>query len=384
MVVPLIVFALVTGGLACTAQDPSAYYVGGPFDVGRLPKGLEEISGMVASVQHKGLLWCHNDSGDEAVLYGLLPEVGIVTRLNVFVEGGERGTAVDWEDVAYDANKRILHVADIGDNNAVRPYVTIYSFDEPTESKLASKDAVDVRARRRNLVYPDGPRDAETLLCDPRDGTLYIVSKREKRNRLYRVPETGDTLIFEHDFSFFSATGGDVSVDGRHVLIRTYLFVFHWFLPPQISLAEATKVSPDTVRYEPEPQGEAVAFRADGSGYYSTSERENGGDAAPLWWYPRTSTADSANILRDVRRPSMAVVPTDTANVYLLRYTIPDRHNVNINVHNVLMWKIATLVEDTVESGVQERKIDLRPYRPGPVVVVLTTSGTTTSIVVPE
>ena len=30
-----------------------------------------------------------------------------------------------------------------------------------------------------NLVYPDGSKDAETLMVDPLNGDIYIITKRE-------------------------------------------------------------------------------------------------------------------------------------------------------------------------------------------------------------
>lgn len=60
----------------------------------------------------------------------------------------------------------ILWLADIGDNNKVRPSVALIGFD-PTGAEAATP---------RVLTYPDGAHDAETLLIS-NDGLPVIVTK---------------------------------------------------------------------------------------------------------------------------------------------------------------------------------------------------------------
>ena len=63
-----------------------------------------------------------------------------------------------------------LYIADIGDNNEDRDFVTVYYFDNPRASGLT------VSYRAWDFAYPDGPHDAETLLVNDK-GRLYIVTK---------------------------------------------------------------------------------------------------------------------------------------------------------------------------------------------------------------
>ena len=48
------------------------------------------------------------------------------------------------------------------------------------------------------LQYPDGPRDAETLMVDPLSGDIYIVSKRDTVLHIYRAAYPQSTQIPEN------------------------------------------------------------------------------------------------------------------------------------------------------------------------------------------
>ncbi len=70
----------------------------------------------------------------------------------------------------------------MGDNSAVRGSVTIYRVEEPSVSDdRTGQDASLSVSDSIQLTYPDGARDAETLMVDPQDEAVYVVSKREAR-----------------------------------------------------------------------------------------------------------------------------------------------------------------------------------------------------------
>ena len=115
-------------------------------------------------LSRSGLLWTLNDSGGTPQVFAL-SRTGRL-RAAVTLSGA---TNVDWEDIAI--RGRTLYVGDIGDNAAQREEIAIYRFAEPAPGTSA------VPADRIVLRYPDGPRDAEALLIDPRTGTVVIVTK---------------------------------------------------------------------------------------------------------------------------------------------------------------------------------------------------------------
>lgn len=230
---------------------------------------MREASGLVASLRHPGHYWLHNDSGNDPVLFLIDSTGAAVMRLRIDAVRNR-----DWEDIARRGDT--LFIAETGDNDAKWDTVYVHAVLEPaaiSDSALATAVSFPFR-------YPDGPRDAETLLIDPVTGDWFLVTKREARSRLYRYPATQRRLglaTLERlpvEFAFRQAVGGDVSADGKSVLVKTYDAVYYWERRGSEMLAETLARSPSAQPYTPERQGEAIAFALDGGAYFTTSEVE--------------------------------------------------------------------------------------------------------------
>lgn len=238
---------------------------------GRVQDGaLDELSGLVQSRANPGLLWSHEDSGAGPQLWALAPDGRVLG--GVTVTGAQ---AVDWEDIATgpapSGEGDVLYVADIGDNRAQRGSVTVYRIPEPSPGAGASAPAEQMVLR-----YPDGPRDAETLLVDPRRGTLVIVSKEISGGRAYSVPRftPGEaTLRRGPEVAPVFATGGDVSADGRIVAVRAYTSLAVWRRRGDESLVATLRRAPCTPPTSLfEGQGEALALNRTGTAARTVAE----------------------------------------------------------------------------------------------------------------
>ena len=151
---------------------------------------LVEASGVVASRDHAGVLWSHNDSGGNAELFALGLDGSDLGRLEL--AGAQ---AVDWEDIALlpgaDGSPDLLFAADIGDNfgrgTRTEP-VRVYRVAEPAAP--GTSVTATAPATAFDLTYADGARDAETLLADPLTGDLFVVSKQwdGADAGVYRIP----------------------------------------------------------------------------------------------------------------------------------------------------------------------------------------------------
>jgi hypothetical protein len=225
-------------------------------------KGLDEASGLVASRAHPGVLWPHNDHGGRPRLFALRSDG---TALGTWDVSG--ATAVDWEDIAI-AGGDVL-IADIGDNDAEREHVTIWRVPEPdpgTPGRSVSAAALELR-------YPDGPRNAETLLADP-GGDLYVITKHTSgSSEIYRAPLRGPaTLERVGELTFGTPelpgspklTAGDISGDGARIALRTRSSIFVWERTTGASIAATLAAAPCEAAAPDEPQGEAIAWSADG------------------------------------------------------------------------------------------------------------------------
>jgi hypothetical protein len=232
----------------------------------RLPRAVEETSGLVASRRHAGILWTHNDRGGDPRLYAIDTAGEMRGRLEV------RGArALDWEDVAMGPcpSGDCVYIADTGSNRERRETVTIYRVPEPAPDaeRTARAEAFPVR-------FPGGPQDTEALFVLP-TGALYLVTKGESGPvELFRYPpplRPDEVVTLERVRHVAETprrrgekvTGADASRDGAWVAIRTYddLLLFR-----TVDLlgggGETLRVSLDEAD---EAQGEAVAFGAGGS-----------------------------------------------------------------------------------------------------------------------
>jgi hypothetical protein len=255
---------------------------------------LLEISGVAASRINAGILYIHNDSGNSSQVYltdGTGADKGTLTLTTV----GNR----DWEDIAVGpgpvAGVSYIYVADIGDNDSRYSSVFIYRFPEPdltgkTLPFITNITAVDII----ELKYPDGPRNAETLMVDPLTKDIYIASKESNLSKLYvaRYPQSTSsaTVLSPLVQLFFNkATGGDISPDGTEILLRSNQSIWYWKLTAGTNISAGLQTKPQIAPYaNNEPQGEGVGFAADGSGYYTDTEIKGyPGKLATISYYKR-------------------------------------------------------------------------------------------------
>jgi hypothetical protein len=250
---------------------------------------LKEISGLAASRQHPGLLWVHNDGKDER-LFAVRTngQIAAVFQLPRPVE--------DLEDLALGpggvAGTDYLYVGDIGDNAEERATIRIYRAPEPASRPGTSPKQPAALAGLETLTlrYPDGPHDAEALLCDPWNGDLFVVTKQKKRARVYRAPATAWAapnnvlLTWVGEVQFAQVSAGDISPDGRRVLLRREDAAWEWtrVVGETMAATLAKAPQPAAVIGPPgEPNGEAVAWAPDSRGYYTLSE----GKRQPIYYF---------------------------------------------------------------------------------------------------
>ncbi len=260
---------------------------------------IDEASGLVASRKNPGVLWTHNDSGDGARLYAMNimgEHLGTYTLEGI--------TARDWEDLTLgpgpETGTDYLYVGDIGDNTAVIEKKYIQRIPEPTVSPTQSPVEVTLSGTETiTFTYPDEYRDAETLMVDPNTRDIYVISKGASTVQVYRAPfpqsveapmvldkrapiSLGRIVGFPKNLQ--GAVGGDIQPSGAAALVKTYKQVYYWGRSDQGD--PFFEGDPAVLPYKSEPQGEAIAWAADGGGYFTLSEeREN--EAAKLYFYPR-------------------------------------------------------------------------------------------------
>ncbi len=247
---------------------------------------MREASGIVASRQNPGVLWVHNDSGDAARIFAIDAKAEFLGVCNI---AGAR--ARDWEDIAAgpgpDPNQHYLYIGDIGDNQGKHADVTVYRVPEPRVDATGPFGTMTTApADAIVLTYPDGPRDAETLLVDPLTRDIYIISKREMFSKVYLAPwpqsttqrtEMKPVALLPWGF----AVAGDVAPDGRRVIVRGMFNASLWNRPAGAPLWRAFSSKQVQLPLMDEPQGEGICFDGKGTGYFTIGET----DYPPLHYF---------------------------------------------------------------------------------------------------
>lgn len=290
----VILLVALSGCSKVTVQNPTNEFAkAAPLTLLK-EKRLSEVSGIAASINNPGLFWVHNDSGGEPEVYLIDKSLKIV--LTCRLEGIENR---DWEDITIgpgpEAGKQYIYVGEIGDNVARYQYKMIYRFEEPV---LGEESEIKVSAFD-TIVFSleDQRKDTETLLIDPASKALYVISKREEPVWIYELQnpsKPADTLVAKKLFSMplTQIVGGDLSPDGKSILLKNYEHIYYWSSDAAKPLKEILKAEFSEVPYELEPQGEALTWARDHSGFYTLSEKNVGKDTY-FYFYARKASGGS-------------------------------------------------------------------------------------------
>jgi hypothetical protein len=240
---------------------------------------LAELSGMTVV---DGRIWAMPDGGRRVQLYEVDPDGCAITATRTADVDPE-----DPEDLAAGPDGS-LWVSDTGDNDRRRGTVAVIVLPARGDPRL------------HRLTYPDGPHDAEALLVDGAGRPVVVTKEVGRPTGVYRTefaldgtaPEgpgpmqlrrIGDLPLPASDtpggpigqLGPGVVTGAGATVDGGVVALRTYTDA--WLYRVRDGDVAAALVAGPALRIPlpDEPQGEAIAFAADGS-LLSGSEARGG------------------------------------------------------------------------------------------------------------
>jgi hypothetical protein len=227
---------------------------------------LSEISGMAPSALHPGVMWIHNDSGDDAKLYALkLNDCSIVGELSL-----QGVSARDFEGLAAGVDPKgrpVLWVGDIGDNRDSWSDVSIYRIREP--KKLGNTSA---QVSRYRFTYDDRPHNAETILADPQSQQIWIVTKQLASGSIYALPKemkkSGINIAKKIGSASGLITDGAMKPDGTGFVLRDYF-------DAQFYIGKPTGELVQEIELPAQPQGEAIAWLPGENAVVIASESDN-------------------------------------------------------------------------------------------------------------
>lgn len=277
---------LLISGQCDGTQCPS--FLGG-VEVGTIESSLiDEASGIAASRKNADVFWVHNDHGGSACIFALTSSG---KHLGIYYLSGADDE--DYEDIAIGPGPipgvDYLYVGNIGDNNNNRSWIEVYRVAEPdVDANQSPMNTTLTGIDTIKLQYPGGARDAETLMVDPVTKDIYIISKSEASSRVYRAPypqstTTPTTMEYRAQLPWRKASGGDISVEGNMIIVRTETIASIWLRDKDTNLWDAFSGTECSVSLLEEDNGEAVCFDANGCGYFTTSE----GAYEPIHYFAR-------------------------------------------------------------------------------------------------
>lgn len=226
---------------------------------------VPEASGLAASRRYDQLLWTHNDSGNDAVLFAI--DTSGVARGRVRVPSRLR----DWEDIsaAPCISGDCLYIGDIGDNSMARRNTQVLVIPEPDP-----KDAQTARPDTYTVTYADGPHNAEAMFIV--GGRLFIVT-RDRVGGLYAsaTPLAGNhTVMLQRlsELGLVGVTDAEASPDAAAVAVRTTDEVVLYQTADLVrgEIKPRARIPIEGLR---EPQGEAVALGENGMLYLAGEGR---------------------------------------------------------------------------------------------------------------
>jgi hypothetical protein len=223
---------------------------------------VTEISGIADSRMNPGYLWAQEDSGNPPQLY-LISHQGMVSK-KIHLAGISNR---DWEDMALVNGD--IYIAETGDNAQAYNSYRFYKFTEPS----AAMDTV-TNIETINFTYPDGSHDAEAFLVDASSRDIYIITKSDNPSKIYR-------LSYPYSANNVTAHVGTLPYNGvvsaassaTEIMIKTYTNLFYYKRVKDESIAQSLQKAYSTIPFLLEPQGEAISFAINNSGFYTLSEK---------------------------------------------------------------------------------------------------------------
>ncbi|MEO6684548.1 MAG: PE-PGRS family protein, partial [Dyadobacter sp.] len=228
------------------------------------PGIINEASALASSFTMTGYIWTLLDSGNPNSVYLLSTDGKTIKEFNI-----PGSINHDWEAMASGpgpaGGTNYLYIGETGNNNPPMTATNII-YRVPEISDISGSFSQD-KLEKITYSYPDGPRDAETLLLDPVTKDLFIISKELDKANIYRLayPQSTSATITAEKIgtipSVVFTTDGSISYDGSEILIRNYTSVFYWQRKSGETIDQTLLQAPKkTLITAAEPQAEGITF----------------------------------------------------------------------------------------------------------------------------
>lgn len=283
-----LVFFVLAGLQSCSSkkgEDSIAGFYITPQEFAVSEPALNEASGIADSKANPGYLWVEQDSGNP-------PDIHLLQHNGAWLKSIHLANLVnrDWEDLVLAAGPKTgvqyLYIAETGDNLLVHTDYAIYRLEEPT----AATDTVK-QIDKIAFFYPDGSHNAEAILVDGDTKDIYIITKVDRRSKVYKLTYPYSTTVANKAeevgvLTYNLAVSATISPSGKEIVIKTYDAIYSYPRKTGETIMQTLAKEPVSLPYTQEPQGEAIVFSNNDSGYFTLSEKALA-SSVKLYYYKR-------------------------------------------------------------------------------------------------
>ncbi len=329
---------------------------------------MPETSGLAASRVTPGYLWAHGDenTGSKRKIVAVQPDGTLAMTVKLTTTGSDRD---DWEDIATGVynNTNYLFVGAIGDNDL--QYKDAYYIFYLVEPAITSGTQT-LTANYIRFGFPDNKaHNAETLMYDNIEQMFYIVDKvKGGVCHLYKLPfrtDYGTSLqtltevcALGNGSKFNYCTGGDITPDGKYMVIKSKPYLLLWQRQGSESLSQtALRLPQQVAAYQEEEQGESIAW-TDSMTFYTTSDSKSN---TPIYKYVRQTVTPPSGDTTVV-----PVNPTDSAAKAVYEVRLSNGYNAYINEGETIIrgWYLQGETAPEIISCKASYTLDFQPVTP--------------------
>lgn len=243
--------------------------------------GLNESSGLVASIKHPGIVYTHNDEKGP-ILAVSTSTCAVVARITV---AGLRGDP-DPEGITIDRTTGKIWFGDIGNGHPGQPSsmtdkkrelkypnlpARIVAFSEP--AKLSGNITIS-NGQKVDITYQGGMQNSESLLVNPKTGQGYIINK-QATSTVYRLPKplkSGEAKNTGVKIPGW-ATDATFTNNGKWIFVRYRTPTDP--APTKVLVYDANWKYSGTVSVPKVGQGESITMEPNGVSFIIGSEGKN-------------------------------------------------------------------------------------------------------------
>ena len=213
-----LVFLLSLAIIGCSTKEQNKVNLSSiEYKKFELPKDLEETSGIILN---NGLLWTHNDSGNESVVFNIDATGEIIQKIPITTAKN-----IDWEDIT--AKNEFITIGDFGNNFGTRKNLYLLEL-KFINGKLNKHDSIP-------FYYPEQtsylfnaltPFDAEAIINIENKYLVFTKNRNTLTTEMYLIDKTLNRPVEAEYIESLNVnsliTGGDYNEDSKTLVLTSY------------------------------------------------------------------------------------------------------------------------------------------------------------------